>query len=626
MTEKIPESFPEYDGYSEFLKKEIPRSFPKFNYGDFLNIEEPFSDFNYKLPLMEKNPLKNYDFNYENFPVRRLDIRADDESYFSRMADLREYIPKDLLQYLNDPDDLPQTPETIYPMPEQTHAPTAHRFRSRRLREGVVGDFVRSLQNDNPAKYLIGAMTTRRTTLNAESKSEASEHRALTPFIAGIMNHPETRLAFMNAIDETAQAESKALKEQARTQGGLNVDIVIVGAGVHGSVTAARLRAENPGLSVLAVDKNDHIGGQFRGYGKRPTFRINSRAHRAQSDNSVALPGGNGNLNPLGEMAIIQLPDITTETYPTNIDMGDAVAINQFFSAPAILGVEVKAREQQEDATEKLTIYDKDSGEEYEITAQTVLTLTGAGERERSENNTNVWTVEDLLSHFGNSGTPFPMEAFIGKSIAVKGGGDSGRIAVELLSRLAPKEAYGNSIAQLGGPESLTWYGVNFESREEFCDKNRPRYQQIRDFIANNDERLEGARLVRPRKARITEVSEVDGGALKVADETDRIRYFDIVIDASNLSNKAYEIKGFTGNVISEEVALDGIGMATIGRRFENSNVYVGGPAAQTQLTLNERRTFSDAIRENTVALWANVPRVDKLAKNVATRIAPTRR
>ena len=445
-----------------------------------------------------------YPFEFEK--IRSFELEKEYNNEFKTSFDERiidNYLPNELLNEINPisnrifPDFTPlgeasldtesQGPVSPFSTPEQTFAPSAHRFRTRRLQEGALGSFVRGIREDGTGHSTIKSFTSLRHILNGQEKgAQVPEHRALSPFLTGIMNHDKFRTSFMAALDQTATAESDALKEQARD--GIQVDVLIVGAGAQGSVAAARLRADNPELSIISVDESAQLGGQFRSYGSRPTFRINSRAHRADNNSGeAALPGGEKNLNPFSEVSVMQLPDVTTETYPTNTDMGDTIAVNQFFSGPVMLGVKFSSS-QRANGFETAELNDVDTNAKYYVKARKIIVLTGSGGREKSSNSENVWSVEQLLSYFGNDANKFPMDAFIGKSVAVIGGGDSGRIAVELLTRLGPKDAYANSVAQLGGPESIAWYGVNFESREEFCATNRSRYEQIRAFIANPDE------------------------------------------------------------------------------------------------------------------------------------------
>jgi hypothetical protein len=217
------------------------------------------------------------------------------------------------------------------------------------------------------------------------------------------------------------------------------------------------------------------------------------------------------------------------------------------------------------------------------------------------------------------------MQKFVGKKIAIKGGGDSGRVVAELLTRLGPKEAYGNSIVQLGGPASITWYGVDFEDRDSYCATNRGRYSPLSSFIANRKEEINGARPIRPIPQRAMAVEETTYGSVRVTSSDDGYRYFDYVIDATGLTNDVTRAFGYILGIQPVMEDIDGIGEGQIGTRLEYSNVYFGGPATGGKLTNTEREAFAQGIKENAVAVWANAPRVQLLSRILAAKLTPVK-
>lgn len=524
------------------------------------------------------------------------------------------------------------TPQIEYPLPPETRAPTAHRFRTGRLRKGAVGDFIKGLQSDTDTKDAIGLMTKHKLDLTPWYDRYDTRYRALTPFLSGIMSQPDARKSFMKAIDETVTAESDALKEQARESGGLKVDILLVGAGLQASVAAAQMRLENPKLSVLCIDEKPQIGGQFRSYGARPTFRINSRSHRPQLEDSVygeiSLPGELGNLNSFGDTAPLQMPDITTETYPTNVDMGDVAAVNLFLSAPVMTETKHVSCVSSGTDQEIVTVADIITGQEYKINAQRVVFITGAGERQKIEDAGNVWTAEEVLAHFGNEDNPLPMETFAGKTIAVIGGGDSGKIIVELLSRLGPQAAYGKSVAQFGNPQSIAWYGVDFTNQDEYCEQNRSRYSQLGAFISNRFF-ARGGRNVIPMRVKVEAVypyGRLGGNSIgvQIADSNGFTLNYDMVIDARTLV-KSNAINNDVDDLPAGEIRLrvSELGNVAVGKELFRTSRYIAGPAAELPLSALEKSTFSPKIKQNGVSVWANTPRVERLAEYIARTTSP---
>lgn len=66
-----------------------------------------------------------------------------------------------------------------------------------------------------------------------------------------------------------------------------------------------------------------------------------------------------------------------------------------------------------------------------------------------------------------------------------------------------------------------------------------------------------------------------------------------------------------------------GLGRVVVASQLSNTNIYVAGPAARVALSGQEQRSFAKGIKENTVAIWANAPRVEKLAEQLAKTTQP---
>ncbi len=513
---------------------------------------------------------------------------------------------------------------------------TAHKYRSQKLRFGPLGDFVKDFLIEHPdIKKGVSAITKRASKLMERTQSGQEKHRLYAPLISGIMNEPEARAEFMDRLDEAATQKSDELKKEALTEGEVIADIVIIGAGVHSAIFAARVRAENPELRIVVVDEAEKLGGQFRSYGDRPVFSINSRNHRSQKNEKLALPGKDGNLNSFGDKAPIQLTDISAETYPTNVELGDVTAINSFMSSDAMLGVSYMSNVRQTTTDETTQLVTVSDGEQtYNIRANQLVIASGIGEREiaKKEKPKGVWTAEDLFSHFGNSEITFPMDEFVGKRIMIKGGGDTGRVVAELFARLAPKEAYGKSNVQLGGPREIIWYGADFDSKEDFQRTNRPRYQRLAPFIRPADtlyfdDKTDEQTFLIPSTDKVISIDEnAANGDLEVTtiDSSgfrDR-QTADIVIDCTNLSSDIFELfkdQGAIENSIGFVPELDQT--AEVAKKIGPDITFIG-PVAKLPLTRQEKQTFADGISENTVAIWANQLRTNVVAKQMAQRLS----
>ena len=326
----------------------------------------------------------------------------------------------------------------------------------------------------------------------------------------------------------------------------------------------------------------------------------------------------------------MQLTDFSTETYPTNLEFGDAAAINVHLAAEEMLGVEFSYKIETEDldgATDCI-VNDVATGKEYVISAKKIVIAGGLGNRATQtldiDKLPGIMTAEDVLRHFGDGDNPFPMDLFAGKDIAIKGGADTGKVIAELLVRLGPKEAYGRSSVQFGGPKSVTIYGADFADKAEFCEKTRPRYQPLASFIGNGA--INGGLQIIPKKAKMGSI-KLDGDRLSVRSvgffETGTPKAADIVIDATQLVSETVKDLYRVYNeptIVSAVLPEFGDSETPVARLF-SGNIYVVGPAAGLSLTEVEKTTFADGIKENTAAAWAARRRVEAVAKIIANLV-----
>ncbi len=493
----------------------------------------------------------------------------------------------------------------------------ARKYRRERLHAGALGELIESIPSDPELRTSIKPFLANRSALMRGTADNGETHRDLAALFGGLMTgSEELRTRTMEALDATATEESDKLKAEAREQGGkLEADVVIVGAGIHGSILASKVRAERPDARIITIDKSAVLGGQFRKYGQRPVFYINSRNHRPQDNDVPGLPSGSGNLNPFGSSAPLHITDIAAETYPTNLELGNSAAINQYLSGETMLGAEVISISPQE---KKVVVVDE-SGEEYEISGKTIAMATGLGERSQGGTPDNMWTAEQLLSHFANSDEPFPMEKFAGKRVAIIGGGDTGRVCAELFARLAPASAYGRSVTQLGGPDFVRWLGTEFADREEFCDTNRPRYQQLASFISGTEDSDSFTIAARSEKIFDIRYDPLNGELSVVGEDGGFYAGFDFVIDARTLPNSV----GSADSILDDETfrplfgRVRGENMQIGKASLIKQDVFLIGPAAQSALSRDEQRRFADGVKENTASIWANAPRTEAVAERI---------
>ena len=507
----------------------------------------------------------------------------------------------------------------------------AHQYRSSKMRIGALTDYLKAYAARTPVevrKMLVDAF--REST--QDNLKSAKLHRRLSPMLASIMGDNAERGNFMKAIDKAAAERSDELKIEASTSDGLDCDVLIIGAGAQGSVFANELRAQYPQGRIVIIDSQPQLGGQFRSYGSRPVFNINSRNHRPDSIGASALPGGGSNLNPFGETPL-QITDFSTETYPSNLDLGDTIAVNGFLAADTMLTTTLDDIAKT-DTGYTMTAYEGDDlSASYRINASKVVIASGLGRRQENFTSVDgVLSAEDVLKHFGNEANMFPMQDFKGKRLAIIGGGDSGRVVAELLTRLGPGNAYGRSSVQLGGPESIEWYGVKFTDKQTYCsNETRPRYQQLASFIGRDGFNFYSSLTIVPINKKVSNVVTSSGQIRVFTADTDRSggifsnsRLYDIVIDATNLQNQ--DMADLLGDRLGGQSVQfsaynnDLFEKLEIARKYDDG-VYVTGPAAGLALSNREKQSFAQGIRENTAAIWANTPRVRKLAAMIVSEL-----
>jgi NAD(P)-binding Rossmann-like domain len=493
----------------------------------------------------------------------------------------------------------------------------AHHYRTGRLRKmrGALAE----MHGNTTVADSVRTFVADRDMLLAGTRSDSELHRNLTPFLTGVMTETEGRREFMASLDRVTRAESAELKETAR-QGKLEADIVIIGAGVQGSIMAARLRAEDPDMRIVTVDAGKRLGGQFRSYGDRPVFSINSRNFRAQNNDTPGLPGSSGNLNSFGPKAPMQLTDFTSEVYPTNLDLGDTAALNQYFSAETMLDVRVEGRSRTSDGEQYVFLRDTVTSEGYRVKATRVVGIPGAGERKSASQYGNVLTAEEVFADFGNTDNTRPMDRYKNKRIAIIGAGDTGRVIGDLFVGLAPREAYGKSTVQLGRPSAIEWYGTDFVDRDGSCNTNRPRYTQQASFIANPGDTPGGKLQIFPNTSKVASTEETKEGVF-VTDVYGQTKFFDIAVDARTLQSDIMarlSDDDVTGAPTPVTAYVESLKEETVVAQQVTDNVYIAGPAASSRLTAGEQQTFANAIKENTVSIWANSPRTDALARVLA--------
>lgn len=321
------------------------------------------------------------------------------------------------------------------------------------------------------------------TNPNATSSVSESERRRI---VAMARNGDIGKLLFEAALEDLrlrSRELARSLASAKRT-GVTNTraqvwDIVIVGGGIHDQIINNTLTARNPNLRVLSIETTNLVASNFAL--AKALGRINS-SNRATISDRLPRPGvGNLNEFPLGPL---QVPDVAAVKYPTFNSLSDVATVNRAVASAEMLFNDTVA-----------TVEDRELGvrgstrwpARYRVTLQSGAVVyadavgysTGLGDPNGADraDNKDVYTYEGFINNAASSRTPF--RQFVGKRVAVFGPGDSGKVAIEWLLRLAPDAGYAEDTAQVGQVDKIEWIGQDKDTCFKYLNGVRSRYADI---------------------------------------------------------------------------------------------------------------------------------------------------
>lgn len=359
-------------------------------------------------------------------------------------------------------------------------------------------------------------------------------------------------------------ARSEQTKQKLKTLHGApaNYDVVIVGSGPHGSVSAALLSSLAPHLKVLDIS-NDVPGSVFNNIGD--AIWINS-PELASGVSSNVLPGTNLGLRHIGEVTNFKMAS----------DLGNYIASTlESSTSDLLIGAKVeKMTVKADNKTEELILSNG-----HTINARYVIMATGLGsprwgiknakeilmlkmviEREAKIEQWQPRSVEffdDTMKRLNSAIHKNPgMQVTYGyknSDVLIIGDGDSGNVVAEALTGRGPGKLYGlssnGSVGQVQeafkvgkehGVKSLTIAGMKAHDPESFKQYNKRRYDST---VANQI----GSDIMGAPKV-VSMVPEVSNGKMKVAVvfEGGEARVYDHVIIAAGYENNVFNLLGGT--------------------------------------------------------------------------------
>ena len=425
-------------------------------------------------------------------------------------------------------------------------------------------------------------------------------------------------LTLQKTLTARMQDRSRELEKRLRTAQGPSVyNTVVVGGGLHGSIFAATAGQKGRGDNVLVIEASNVVSNVF---GKMDgTFRINSPAQ------ANTFPG-----------SPIQQKDIASKPYATSLDLGTLATTAAYssradilFENPVVAITDMHWAQSKNDSPR----YRVQTATGVVVYANELVLAPGLGkvsfpfkdaatidlvEKAFAKNLESpneyqpIMTVDTFLGMVKNNvvgareqKAKFSLEAEThGKSIAVIGSGDGGKIAVEALTNRGPIPGNLNSSGKKVFADDLTvhWVGQSAKTPTEYKNSTWKRYFPIAKDIGGKIQTYDGyLQTIRQLPNGRFEIIYGDGARLEVDNIILATGYKNLVPSLmSNLNGELIE----AANITMEPVVRNGtaIGSRVVVKDGPQQDVYVIGPGAgpiKTKEELSASRTGNPVSVEN---------------------------
>jgi hypothetical protein len=366
---------------------------------------------------------------------------------------------------------------------------------------------------------------------------------------------------------------------------------VIIGSGFHAAVYAA-VRVLSGYPRPLVLERNTRTGGTFA-MTARPTFYLNSR-NRA---GTAGLAGDQmASLNYLPG-APIQAANVSMLEYQTNTDMALVIRLALAQFADVVTNAKVLSVSRSGTRAE-IEIEDRNP-----LLAGRVIDARGLGDPDNQDvaNSTTILTFPQFMQRMASM---WPLRSV--RRVAVIGGGDAAKCAVESLLGIAPQPFM--AAATLDSVDRVDWYSDGLPTTCEGWQQDiRGRYQAIGRYL--RPDRLGVRRLnVCSRRARpvaLPGMVLIDG------------RTYDLVVLCTG--NRETAIEGLDFESFDEYAIPDA---NVVARQHYNLPAFRVGPHARLPFTPQERQDGVADIPANAVSMFRTASKTAALA---ATLRAVTR-
>lgn len=380
--------------------------------------------------------------------------------------------------------------------------------------------------------------------------------------LAGIARNQEFLKYFKRAMAEYSQRGITSFRW----------DEVVIGGGIHAAIYCAN----RPSKKILVIEAHQ-LGGVMDS--NQPMFYLNSRNRPL---NEYDIPGMGASLNHLPG-CLFQAADINGAEYQTNNMMAFAAAANIVLNATYLSNCQVYQVQSKGGKRYKYRI----SADDYYVYTNRVVVATGLGKPRRIR---KAVTFKEFTEFLEKSTSPL-RDA---KRVAVIGAGNTGDVAVELLTGQGPSAPWPGSLDYV---EQVDWFGAKsclYES--EWTAEARPRYKQIGSLL---DVRV--TRLLQ-RVESVIDSTTLNPKQYVVDDEGSIKGPYDFVIDCTGFKQDLDFLSGF--ELPSTYVYADGL--TPVARKIPGEDIYLIGPAAQLPKVKEEFKKVKSGLNEteNLVAIW----------------------
>lgn len=398
--------------------------------------------------------------------------------------------------------------------------------------------------------------------------------------LAGIALDPAGRAAADQILD-TFWADKSRQDDLLYNTG--DTREVIVGSGFHAAAYAA-IRVLSGFDRPLVLERSDRVGGTFA-MTAQPTFYLNSR----NRPGGAGLAGDQGaSLNRLPG-APVQAANVSMAEFQTNADMAFVIRLALAQFADVVPGANVVSVSGDQGYVQV------EIGDRGECEYGRLIDARGVGDpiAQKLANGTCLLTFPQFMQRMAGT---WPLRGL--RRVAVVGGGDSGKCAVESLLGIAPPPVM--AAAALDHVDRIDWYSQTIpDTCDEWRDQVRGRYQAIGHYL-------------RPDRFGVQRLAVLDRPAVPVALPDSVLiegRTYDLVILCTG--SREVEIDGLAASEFSLYSTADGVPVA---RQHVSMPAYRIGPHAQLPFTDRELADGIADIPANEVSMFRTAAKTAALA------------